>query len=197
MKAMILTGSLAAVLLGIAPPEAAAQRGAGEPSGVARQAIQPEVVTLEGRLKEIRTAPCEATTGRALVGTHLLLETPSGETLNIHLGPAAAVAETVGKLPVGENVSIEAFRTDRLKPESYVARAIDVAGTRIELRDASLRPTWAGGSARFAASPGTAPGPAFQAGGRGPCGRGWAQGPGGGFGRGRGRGMGPGGGRWR
>ena len=49
------------------------------------------VATLSGRLVEIKTGPCEQTTGPALVGTHLLVKNKKGETLNVHLGPEAAV----------------------------------------------------------------------------------------------------------
>jgi hypothetical protein len=81
----------------------------------------------------------------------------------------------VDRLAVGDEVVVQAFRTDALKPDHYIATAVTVDGQVVALRDESLRPNWAGGRVRG------------QGGGRGPCGMGggvrW------GCGR---RGMGPG-----
>ena len=179
---VILTGT--AVWLGLFPPTAHAQRGAGEPAGIARQAVKPDVVSLTGKLVEIRTAPCEVTTGRSPYGTHLVMEVPDKGQLNVHLGPASAVADTVAKLPVGQGITVRAFRTDALKPDQYVAQALSFGSTSIELRDANLRPIWAsGGSGVRTDTEISAPAGA----GRGP---GYGRGPGGGFGYGRGRGPG-------
>jgi hypothetical protein len=174
-----LTGALA-----LLPTAALAQRGTGAATGVARSADRPEIVTLKGRLIEIKTGPCEATTGRAAAGTHLILETRDEETLNVHLGPASEVADHVSKLKVGKNVAVEAFRTDAMKDAQYIARTITSGGTTITLRDpATLRPEWAPGR-------GAGMGPGRGA-GMG-LGRGAGMGPGRGNGRGRGAGMGPG-----
>jgi hypothetical protein len=121
-----------------------AQKGMGERSGVARQAVKPEIVRLSGKLVEVKTGPCEKTTGRAPVGTHILLENKKGETLNIHLGPEAAMADTVAKLSVGKKVTVKAFRTDKMPEGHYTAQSLTFGKTTVELRDARLRPVWAG-----------------------------------------------------
>jgi hypothetical protein len=183
--------------LGFLPASALAQKGTGAATGVGRLADKPEMVTLSGRLVEIRTGPCEATTGRATAGTHLILETKGKQTLNVHLGPADAVADHVSKLKVGKNVEVEAFRTDSLKDAQYIARTITSGNTTITLRDDNtLRPDWAPGNARMTA--GRGPGRVMGMGmgnGRGPGmgnGRGQGMGPGRGPGMGNGRGMGRG-----
>lgn len=175
---VIITGT--AVWLGLFPPTAHAQRGAGEPAGIARQAVKPDVVSLTGKLVEIRTGPCEATTGGSPYGTHLVMDVPDKGKLNVHLGPARAVADTVAKLPVGQDVTVRAFRTDSLKLNQYIAQTLSFGLTRVELRDTSLRPVWATGWA--GARPETDI--------RSPAG--YGRGPGGGYGYGRGRGFGPG-----
>ena len=73
MRNLMVTASVmfAAMLLADA---VAAQRGTGEREGVARQDVKPEVQTITGTLKEIKTDPCQQTTGRSPVGTHLLLQ---------------------------------------------------------------------------------------------------------------------------
>jgi hypothetical protein len=146
MKNLAALGSVTIVLLGLAVPMAHAQRGVGDPSGVASQPVKPEVVSLSGTLVEIKTAPCESTTGRSPVGTHLILETAQKEQLNIHLGPADAVADTVAKLSAGQAIAVKVFRTEKMKANHYVAQSLTFGETTVTLRDAGLRPVWAGGN---------------------------------------------------
>ena len=53
---------------------AAAQKGMGEPTGVARQAVKPPTETMSGTIKDIKVGPCERTTGRSLEGVHLIVQ---------------------------------------------------------------------------------------------------------------------------
>lgn len=166
-----------------------AQRGVGDPQGVAQQAVRPEVVTLEGTVVEVQTGPCENTTGHAWIGTHVVLKTADGQQLNVHLGPAGAgqVAFLADALTAGLPVKVRAFRTAQLKEGHYVAQAVTYGDDRtVQLRDDNLRPAWAGGRG--------------GGGGLGPGAGGWGMGPGAGMGRGRGAGgwgMGPGAGMGR
>lgn len=167
--------------LGLTSP-ALAQKGIGGLSGVASQAIKPEVVSLSGKIVEVKTGPCESTTGWSLIGTHIILEAAPKEQFNIHLGPAAAVADTVAKLAVGQPLAVRAFRTEKMKENHYVAQSLTFGKTTVDLRDAGLRPVWAGGNV----------GPQRTAAGQAGLGRG--AGPG--WGRGAGPGCGRGGRRW-
>jgi hypothetical protein len=138
---------LAALVLGtLIVPVVYAQKGVGDQAGVARQAIQPQVVAFSGKLVEIRIGLCEKTTGRSPVGTHIFLETPDGNTLNIHLGPAAAVADIVAKLSVRpeQDLAVKAFRTEKMPEDQYVAQSLTFDQNTLELRDKTLRPVWAG-----------------------------------------------------
>ncbi len=125
--------------------EALAQKGMGDPTGVARQAVKPEVVSLTGKVVSVESGPCELTTGPAAIGTHVMLETEDGESLNVHLGPQVAVAELAKRLKRGTALSISAFRTEKMPEGHYVAQSLTLGNKTIELRDASLRPVWAGG----------------------------------------------------
>jgi len=157
--------------LGLTSP-ALAQKGVGDLSGVASQATKPEVVSLSGKIVEVKTGPCESTTGRSLIGTHVILETAEKELLNVHLGPAAAVADTVARLSVGQPLAVRAFRTEKMKEKHYVAQSLTFGKTTVELRDAGLRPVWAGGilgPGRMAvgqAGPGRGQGPGWGRGGQ-------------------------------
>ena len=196
---------------------AMAQRGVGGDVGVARMAQPPEVVVLEGKLVEIKTGPCENRVDdprQAPIGTHIILESSEGKRLNVHLGPARAVAEMVKKLATDQKLVVHAFRTDAMPEQQYVAQRIVAGDNQLELRDAAFRPVWSGGGqaarggqgggqGRNAAGfqgrgPGQgrgATGPAWGAGdgrgaGRGPAAGGQGRGPGGGRGPGAGRGAG-------
>jgi hypothetical protein len=162
---------------------AEAQRGIGQTSGIARQGLEVQRVTLSGVVVEVEVGPCENTTGRSLVGTHFFLKTPDGKTLNIHLGPADQMEEIVDALRVEEKVQVQAFRTERMQADHYVARSITVGGEVLRLRDDNLRPVWAGPPGRSA--DGLAPD------GRGSR-QGWRTGPGSGWNRGAGGGRGTG-----
>ena len=147
MKATMIFVVASTLFCGTLVTNARAQKGMGESSGVARQAVKPEIVSLSGKLVEIKTGPCEKTTGRSPIGTHVLLETTKGEKLNIHLGPAAAVAGTIAKLSTGQTVTVKAFRTDKMPEKHYTAQSLTFGKTTVELRDAGLRPVWARGGA--------------------------------------------------
>ena len=218
MKEMRFIGLLAAGCLlwssGTVSP-AFGQRGVGDRVGVARQATKPEVVTLSGTVKSVESGPCEQTTGRALVGTHLMLLDDEGTTLNIHLGPRSVLEDVVARLKVDEELMLQAFRTEKMSEGHYVAQSLELGGETVVLRDDDLRPVWAGDWKRGLGyqrrgdgrggdqAPGVGePVPCPRWGGppRG-SGAGWSRSTGGrgrgyGMGRGAGRGFGRGRGRW-
>ena len=165
--------TLAVLLGGLGLRAAYAQKGIGDNAGVARQAVAPKIVTLQGTVAAVETGPCKNTTGRAVVGTHFLLKTPDGKTLNVHLGPAPVVESTAKRLAKDGEVKVTAFRTDAMPENHYVAQSLTIGDETVTLRDETLRPDWAG------------PQPATR-------GRGAMQG---GNGRGQGRGQGLGQGR--
>jgi len=168
---------LTLAVLGLVASAALAQRGVGDPSGVARTGTTPEIVTLSGKVLEVKTEPCANTTGRFPVGTHFLMKTAEGKTLNIHLGPAAMVEFVAKELVPDKAVKVQAFRTEKMKEDHYVAQQLSYDGRSVTLRDETLQPVWAGG-----AGTGTASGDAALGPGRG-AGPGWGRGMG--YGRNR------------
>lgn len=121
-----------------------AQRGVGQGSGIAAGVEVPAIVSFTGRVVEVKTEPCQATTGRASVGTHFLLKKSDGEVLNIHLGPASEVAEIAEELTANRKITATCFRTAKMAAGDYVAKSVTVGDRTLELRDQGLRPTWAG-----------------------------------------------------
>ncbi len=183
---------LALAVCGLTASTAMAQRGVGEASGVARQAVRPEVVVLTGKVLQVETGPCENTTGRSILGTHFLMQNSEGETLNIHLGPAGAVEFVAKELAKDKEVRVEAFQTEAMKKDHYVARTLTLDDRMVTLRDETLRPAWAAGRGAVGQGPaagasGRGMGPGWQ---RGGYGGGYRGGYGAGYRGGRGRGPG-------
>ena len=118
------------------------QLGMGDSKGVAQQRLKPRLVRISGKLQEIKTHPCENTTGKAELGTHLILKDKHGRELNIHLGPAPAVSEIVKRLTVGTKLDLVGFHTDKMPPNQYIAKTLILANNIIHLCDFDLRPYW-------------------------------------------------------
>ncbi len=195
MKTKVVPLTMVVVWCGVALPRAHAQKGMGERTGVARSVAKPEVVSFSGKVLATETGPCEKTTGKAVVGSHFLLETAEGKKLNIHLGPADAVDHIVKQLTVGKEVTVRGFRTAKMPQDHYVAQSVAFGETTVRLRDEGLRPFWAQGSGlsrgRGGSGRGSGPGPAGPGYARGSVwggGRGYGRGLGWGRGWGRGRG---------
>ena len=109
MRKALICGAVVSLALGASVSPARAQKGMGDATGVARASVRPEVVSLSGKVLRVETGPCEKTTGRADVGSHFILQTPPGQKLNVHLGPAAAVGFVTSQLSVGKEVKVEAL----------------------------------------------------------------------------------------
>lgn len=142
MRRLYLFSLIFATLLLCHP--ASAQRGTGQRDGVSRQGARPEMVSVHGTIAEVKVGPCEMTTGRAIIGAHVMLETAEGNLLNIHLGPTPELDYLVDALRVGDPVVAEVFRTERLAEDAFVARVVTLNDKSYTLRDRTLRPVWAG-----------------------------------------------------
>jgi len=125
-----------------------AQRGMGDPTGIARRAVKPDVVQLDARVVSVETGPCAQTTGKSSVGTHVIVKTSQGQEYNVHLGPAVMVREAAGLLVGGDSVRLKVFRTDAMPQGHYVCVEMASGDRTVVLRDGGLRPVWAGRMSR-------------------------------------------------
>ena len=143
MSRTILTASISILTFFATMFPVHAQRGVGDPVGIARQATRPAVTQVAGTLSEIRIGPCEST-GHGGIGAHLILRTSESEYVNVHLGPAAAVEFVTKQLNVGQDITASVFRTEKLPSDHFVAVSVTSDSKTTALRDESLRPIWAG-----------------------------------------------------
>jgi hypothetical protein len=109
-----------------------------------RLRVKPATVVLRGRITDISSGPCEATTGHGQVGTHLIVQGGENQHWNLHVGPTKAVAAIVQALPKNQTMQFNVFRTDAMKPDHWIVQSIKTTDRDFTLRDRSLRPVWAG-----------------------------------------------------
>jgi hypothetical protein len=137
-----VAGWLSVLIMLIWTATAPGQLGMGDRKGIVQQRLKPRLVRLSGTLQQIQTHPCESTTGKAELGTHLILEDKDGRELNIHLGPASEVSEIIKRLTLAAKLDLLGFRTDKMPSNHYVAKTLILPNHIIPLRDSDLRPCW-------------------------------------------------------
>ena len=98
---------------------------------------------MSGTIKDIKTERCEKTTGRFVEGVHLIVQGQDNRTINLHLGPASPLADVVQQLSTGQEIRFDAFRTDRMPKDAYVAKSLTAGAKTFALRNDNLRPKWA------------------------------------------------------
>ena len=153
MKNAVTLAVAAIALLSVAAQTAYAQKGAADATSAGRQPVKPEIVSLSGKIVEVKTGSCEFATGQELSGEQVILETAEKQQLNVHLGPKEAVADVVTKLSAGEQLAVKAFQTEKMKEKHYVAQSLILGKTVVNLRDAYFRPVWSDIIAVTAAEP--------------------------------------------
>ena len=164
MKSYLLN-SLLLVFLLLFVNTAHAQRGVGDAVGLSARGVTPDVVTISGSVVDLKIAPCEMSTGPSLVGAHVILADAERGEINLHLGPATEVGDVVSHLQKGDAVVAAVFRTDKLPADQFIARDLQVDDQQFVLRDATLRPVWAGSAQGLNGRGRSGPG---MRGGRGP-----------------------------
>ena len=180
MRTALFLSAAAIALTAIGAP-VLAQRGTGDEQGIVRSGVAVEPAAVAGIVTDVMQTQCAETTGRSPVGVHLIVDAPDGEPINLHLGPLTAMDDVLAAVQEGDVIQAEAFRTDALAADNYVARTLTVDGRTFALRDDDLRPVWAGGTGQRAGM-GRGDGRGRTGGGQGGRGQGGAQGLGLGFG---------------
>jgi len=138
-------GFVFCILLGLTGLANAGQKGLGDSTGIARSEVRPAVVSLAGQLIKFDTHPCELTTGKAPLGTHLLLKMADGQAINLHLGPSTDIARLLAGVKEGSTLQVRAFRTEKMKENDYVAVSLTDGNQTVVLRNPkTLRPVWTG-----------------------------------------------------
>jgi hypothetical protein len=128
---------IVAAVLGTWIPTASAQRRGSQ---TPRYDAATEV-TLRGTIQEVRQ-----TTGmgrRHLGGTHLTLKTDT-DTVEVHLGPAAFIAEQKLVLTGGDAVEVVGSRVTVAGTTAILARELRTGDQVVTFRDAQGFPKWSG-----------------------------------------------------
>jgi hypothetical protein len=135
--------SVAVLLLGLAPLASAQAPRTGR-GGSPMYDVKTET-TISGTIESIETIAGPGGRGRrGLGGTHLVVKTAT-ETIEVHVGPTAYLAEQKITLAKGDTVQILGSRVTIDNEPVLLARQITNGGDTWTLRDASGRPLWSGG----------------------------------------------------
>jgi hypothetical protein len=122
--------------------------GLAQPPGKGRQGspmydVNSET-TIKGTVESVEIITGSGGRGRrGLGGTHLALKTEK-ETLDVHLGPNAYLAEQKIVVAKGDTLEILGSRVTVDKETFLIAREIKKGDNTWTLRDASGRPAWSG-----------------------------------------------------
>jgi hypothetical protein len=149
MKTLTSTGWVLALTAFVLAGPVWAQKGKGDTEGLARLGVQANIVTVTGHLDHIKDGPCSHTTGREVIGTHLFLKTDEGQIINLHVGPSKVVKTFADALTVGDLVSAQVVKTDKLRAEEYIVKSVSSGENTLTVRDDNLRPVWARAGGRI------------------------------------------------
>lgn len=122
--------------------------GAAQSSLAARQGSRMYDVTTEttitGTVESVENITGAGGRGRrGMGGTHLVVKTEN-DTVEVHVGPAAYLAEKGITLAKGDTLEILGSRVKVDNENVLIARQIKKGGNTWTLRDASGRPAWSG-----------------------------------------------------
>jgi len=135
----VLLGSLLATLT---VPAAWAQQQQGPGKGMPRYDPATEV-TVKGTVEEVT----EHTGPMGWTGTHLVLKTEK-ETLEVHVGPSAFLAEKGFAFTQGDEVEVTGSRMKYEGEEALLARTVKKGEKNLTLRNAQGIPQWSKGRRR-------------------------------------------------
>lgn len=141
MRSILATAVFLAIAVAYVPSEAA-QRSAGTRGQGPRYDTSTEV-TLRGTVQQVK----QVTGGmgmRNATGTHVVLETDQ-ETIEIHLGPSAFIADQKLVLQNGDAVEVIGSRVSIAGAAAILAREIRKGEQAVTLRDAQGFPSWSRG----------------------------------------------------
>lgn len=136
----LLAAATAAAVVSLAPALLAQPPGGKRPHAAMYSAATE--TTLTGSIEAVEEVSCPDCMGRrSLAGTHVTFKTAT-ETIEVHLGPSAFLAETKVKLGKGDTVEIRGSRVTIGDEAVLLAREIKKGDQTWTLRDASGRPLW-------------------------------------------------------
>lgn len=135
--------AIAAVALLLVPAGFAQNGQNGSATGKTHRIYDPATeTTVTGTIESIHKV--RSWRNKAWAGTHLTLKTESGDTYDIHLGPASYLEQQDFSFAKGEQVEITGSKVMYKGKDAIIAREVKKDGKTLTLRDAQGFPAWAG-----------------------------------------------------
>ena len=144
MHAILSTTVFLAAITLAYPTAVTAQGGRGR-AQAPRYDTSTEV-TIRGTVQEIKEVP-DMPHGGSATGTHLMVKTEK-ETLEVHLGPTAFIAEQKMSLSRGDAIEVTGSRVKVGANDAVIAREIRKGTQTVTLRDDKGVPKWSRGRGR-------------------------------------------------
>ena len=145
MHSILSTTVLLAAITLAYPTAVTAQAGRGGGGQGPRYDTSTEV-TIRGTVQEVKEV-ADTSRGGSATGTHLTLKTEK-ETLDVHLGPTAFLADQKMSLSRGDELEITGSRVKVAAKDAVIAREIRKGAQTVTLRDDKGVPKWSRGRGR-------------------------------------------------
>lgn len=140
IKGLSILAGAALLVFGAASAAPAQPPAKGQPAGRTYN-VQTET-TITGTIESVEAIAAPGGRGRrGLGGTHVMMKTEK-ETLAVHVGPTAYLAEKGIVLAKGDSVEITGSRVTIDEDPVVIARQIKKGDKTWTLRDATGRPMW-------------------------------------------------------
>jgi hypothetical protein len=146
---LVFVTAFAAAVIAVAPAGAQHHSGMGCDHSVSHHFSMYDPAsetTVRGPVTQVKNVNPMAC-GQGMGGTHVLVNT-GNDVVEVHLGPAAFLAQRHIEVAVGDIAEVVGSKVRFTNAEAVVAREIRIGETTWTLRDTAGRPLWMGGCCR-------------------------------------------------
>ena len=106
------------------------------------QIEEQDLITLSGKIRAIKTKLCERNQGGSRVCFHLTVLTSQQKEIDLHLGAKDIVGKVVNQLAVNQILAFDAFRSQQMPENSYIAKTLSLDDRVIHLNNDVTTPNW-------------------------------------------------------
>jgi uncharacterized Zn finger protein len=101
-------------------------------------------ITLKGSIEEVKEMDC-ANCGPNMKGTHLVVKTADGKSVEVDLGPARFLSDQKFSFQKGDSVEIVGSKVTMGNTQTVIAREVKKGDQTLTLRDSQGMPRWSMG----------------------------------------------------
>lgn len=114
------------------------------PTGSRPMFQKPELVEIQGTVKELADKPCTHRVCREPTVTFIEFTDKDGKDLSLRAGPASRVKDLLKDIKAGDALVIKAFHPSRAPEGTWIIQSFSKDGNTVVFLDENMRPIWAG-----------------------------------------------------